>query len=111
MHAFPTRRSSDLAEVERRWRDRAHVTSTERQPLATGERPDGASAILDEEGVELPPEAGEGATLVPLEVDPASDDPEGATEAMVEVLAGLPDPLRGALDEGSAASRSGGTPN
>lgn len=99
------------AEVERRWPDGAHVTITERQPLATVERPDGSSAILDEEGVELPPEAGEGATLVPLEVDPASDDPEGATEAMVEVLAGLPDPLRGALDEVSAASRSDVTLN
>jgi len=94
------------AEVERRWPDGVHVTITERQPLAAVAQPDGSSAILDEEGVELPPEAGEGATLVPLEIDPASDDPEGATEAMVEVLAGLPDPLRGSLVEVSAASRS-----
>lgn len=94
------------AEVERRWPDGAHITVTEREPLAAVTRPDGSSAILDEEGVELPAEAGEGAALVPLVIDPGSDDPEGATEAMVEVLAGLPDPLHEALEEITASSRS-----
>src|SRR5699024_2601984 len=63
------------AEVERRWPDGPHVTLTARQPSASVERPDGPTAILHEECVEPPPEAGGGATLVPLEVHPASDYP------------------------------------
>lgn len=94
------------AEVERRWPDGAHVTVTEREPLAAVTGPDGSSAVLDEDGVELPDPAGEGDDLVPLKIDPASGDPDGAAQAMVEVLAGLPDPLREALVEVTAASRS-----
>lgn len=99
------------AEVERDWPDGVHITVAESVPVATLARPDGSTAIIDEGGAELPAAAGEGASLVPLTVDPGSSDPDGATEAMVEVLSGLPEPLRGAVTDITAASRSDVTLN
>src|SRR5690606_26410182 len=78
----------------------------EREPLATVARPDGTTAVVDAEGVELPAEAAEGATLVPLTVGAGSADAEGAADAMIEVLAELPPELRAATSAVSATSRS-----
>lgn len=99
------------AEVDRDWPDGVHITVTESVPAATLARPDGSTAVIDEGGAELPAAAGEGAALIPLTVDPGSSDPDGATEAMVEVLNGLPEPLRGAVTDITAASRSDVTLN
>lgn len=99
------------AEVERDWPDGVHITVTESVPLASLARPDGSTVILDEDGTELPAAAGEGTTLTPLTVDAGSSDPDGATEAMVEVLGGLPEGLRGSVTGLTAASRSDVTLN
>ena len=94
------------AQVERRWPDGMHVTVVEAEPVAQLTRADGTAAVVDASGAELPPEAAEGATLVPLTVAPTSQDPEGAAEALTEVLAELPDPLRPALQGMTASSPS-----
>ena len=62
--------------------------------------------MVDASGEELPAAAAEGATLVPMTVQGGAADPEGAAATMSEVLASLPDPLRGAVREVSASSTS-----
>lgn len=94
------------AEVERRWPDGMHVTVVESEPVSQLTRPDGTVAILDEAGEELPAAAAEGATLVPLSVGATSQNPDGATEAMIEVLAELPDQLRPSVQDMTASSPS-----
>lgn len=94
------------AEVHRDWPDGATVTVTEREAVAQLTRQDGSTAVLDAQGVELPAAAAEGAELVPLTVAPDAEDPDGATEAMSEVLASIPAPLRGAVVDMTASTRS-----
>lgn len=93
-------------EVDRHWPDGARITITEAVPVAMLTRTDGTTAVLDATGEELPAAAAEGETLVPLTVDGGSADPEGATAAMSEVLAEIPSPLRGAVQEVTASSTS-----
>ncbi|MGP9537880.1 cell division protein FtsQ/DivIB [Brachybacterium sp. AOP43-C2-M15] len=93
-------------EVERDWPDGVRVTVTESEPVGLLTRTDGSTAVVDAEGEELPGAAGEGAELVPLTVDPAAADPDGAAIAMSRVLAGMPEPLRGAVQEVTASSAS-----
>lgn len=94
------------AEVDRVWPDGMTVTVTEAAPVAQLTRADGSTAVVDAAGEELPAAAGEGATLVPMTVQGGAADPEGAAATMSEVLASLPDPLRGAVREVSASSTS-----
>jgi cell division protein FtsQ len=94
------------AEVERSWPDGVTVTVTEATPVAQLTRADGSTAIVDAAGEELPAEAAEGASLVPMTVEAGAADPEGAAETMSEVLASLPEPLRGAVREVTASSTS-----
>ncbi|WP_263312217.1 cell division protein FtsQ/DivIB, partial [Brachybacterium atlanticum] len=94
------------AEVDRSWPDGMTVTVTEAAPVAQLTRADGSTAVVDAAGEELPAAAGEGATLVPMTVQGGAADPEGAAATMSEVLATLPDPLRGAVREVSASSTS-----
>ena len=96
----------ESASVERTWPDGIRVTVRERTPIATVATADGGTAVVDAEGKELPAAAAEGATLVPLTVANGSSDPEGATDAMLEVLAELPADLRGSTSAVSASSRS-----
>ena len=94
------------AEVDRSWPDGMTVTVTEAAPVAQLTRADGSTAVVDAAGEELPAAAAEGATLVPMTVQGGAADPEGAAATMSEVLASLPDPLRGAVREVSASSTS-----
>ena len=94
------------AEVDRAWPDGMTVTVTEAAPVAQLTRADGSTAVVDAAGEELPAAAAEGATLVPMTVQGGAADPEGAAATMSEVLASLPDPLRGAVREVSASSTS-----
>lgn len=94
------------AEVDRAWPDGMTVTVTEAAPVAQLTRADGSTAVVDAAGEELPAAAAEGATLVPMTVQGGAADPEGAAATMSEVLAALPDPLRGAVREVSASSTS-----
>lgn len=96
----------EQAEVERRWPDGMHVTVVESEPAGLLTRMDGSTVVISRAGEELPPAAAEGTTLVPMTVAPTSQDAAGATEAMTEVLAELPDPLRGALRDVQASSAS-----
>ncbi|MFC7373857.1 cell division protein FtsQ/DivIB [Brachybacterium sp. GCM10030267] len=96
----------ESAEVERAWPDGVHVTVTEATPVAQLTRTDGSTAVLDAQGQELPAAAAEGATLVPFVLDENSSDPEGATAAMSEVLAAMPETLRGSVQKVSASSDS-----
>ncbi|MFC0675796.1 cell division protein FtsQ/DivIB, partial [Brachybacterium hainanense] len=93
-------------EVERSWPDGVRVRVAERTPIASVTAADGTTAILDGEGVELPAAAAEGASLTPLVVETGSGDPEGATEAMIEVLDRMPPDLRGATSSVTASTRS-----
>lgn len=93
-------------DVERDWPDGVRVTVTEETPVALLTKTDGTTAVLDAQGQELPAAAGEGASLVPLAVDDGSADPEGAATAMSEVLASVPDSLRGSVQEVTASSAS-----
>lgn len=94
------------AEVERRWPDGMHVSVVESQPAAQLTRADGTTAVVDAAGEDLPAAAAEGATLLPLTVAPTSQDPDGAAEAMIQVLAELPAPLRPAVTGMTASSPS-----
>ena len=94
------------AEVDRAWPDGMTVTVTEAAPVAQLTRADGSTAVVDAAGEELPAAAAEGATLVPMTVQGGAADPEGAAATMSEVLASLPEPLRGAVREVSASSTS-----
>lgn len=94
------------AQVERRWPDGMHVTVVEAQPVAQLTRADGTTVVVDDAGAELPPVAAEGASLVPLTVAPTSQDPEGAAEALTEVLAEMPATLRPSLQGMTASSPS-----
>ncbi len=93
-------------EVERDWPDGVRVTVTEEPPVALLTKTDGTTSVVDAQGQELPAAAGEGASLVPLAVDDGSADPEGAATAMSEVLASVPDQLRGSVQEVAASSAS-----
>ncbi len=93
-------------EVHRQWPDGVSVQITEASAVAELTRTDGTTAIIDAAGEELPAAAAKGATLVPLEVASGSADPEGAAAAMSEVLAEVPEPLRGALTGITASSAS-----
>lgn len=94
------------AEVDRSWPDGVTVTITEAEPVAVLTTTDGTSAVIDGTGKELPAEAGEGAELIPLTVDGGSADPEGAATALSEVLASIPDSLRGSVQKMTASSAS-----
>jgi cell division protein FtsQ len=94
------------AEVDRVWPDGMSITVTEATPVAQLTRADGSTAVVDDAGEELPAEAAEGASLVPLTVEGGAADPEGAAATMSDVLATLPDPLRGATTEITASSTS-----
>lgn len=96
----------DSVEVERSWPDGVRISVTETAPIALLTKTDGATAVIGAEGQELPAAAGEGASLVPLAVAGGSADPEGAAEAMADVLAAMPEPLRGAVQEVTASSAS-----
>ena len=96
----------ESAQVERRWPDGMHVTVVESEPVGHLTRADGTVAVLDAAGEELPAAAAEGATLIPLRVGTTSQDPDGAAEAMTEVLAELPDPIRPAVQDMTATSPS-----
>ena len=96
----------ESAEVHRSWPDGATVTITESEPVAVLTTTDGTSAVIDGSGQELPADAGEGAELIPLTVDGGSADPEGAATALSEVLASMPDSLRGSVQEMTASSAS-----
>ncbi|MBE9404374.1 FtsQ-type POTRA domain-containing protein [Brachybacterium sp. Marseille-Q2903] len=96
----------ESAQVERRWPDGMHVTVVESEPVAHLTRADGTVAVIDAAGEELPAAAAEGATLIPLRVGTTSQDPDGAAEAMTEVLAELPDPIRPAVQDMTATSPS-----
>src|SRR5690606_10982836 len=94
------------AEVDRAWPDGMTVTVTAAAPVAQLTRADGSTGVVDAAGEELPAAAAEGATLVPMTVQGGAADPEGAAATMSEVLASLPEPLRGAVREVSASSTS-----
>jgi len=94
------------AEVARAWPDGVTVTVTEATPVAQLTRADGSTAVVDAAGEELPAASAEGATLVPMTVEGGAADPEGAATTMSEVLATLPEPLRGAVREVTASSTS-----
>ena len=96
----------ESVEVERAWPDGVQITVTETDPIAQLTRTDGTVAVIGADGQELPAAAGEGAALVPLAVEGGSGDPEGAAAAMTDVLAGMPEPLRGAVQEVTASSSS-----
>lgn len=96
----------ESAEVRRSWPDGATVTITESEPVAVLTTTDGSSAVIDSTGQELPAAAGEGAELIPLTVDGGSADPEGAATALSEVLASMPDGLRGSIQTMTASSAS-----
>lgn len=96
----------ESAEVHRSWPDGATVAITEAEPVAVLTRTDGTSAVIDGSGQELPADAGEGAELIPLTVDGGSADPEGAESALSEVLASMPDGLRGSVQTMTASSAS-----
>ena len=94
------------AEVSRRLPDEVVVTVTERTAAAKLVEADGTTTVIDAEGVALPRVAGEGSSLVPLAVESGATDPEGAAEAMTQVLATLPEDLLGAVTAVSASTRS-----
>lgn len=83
------------AEVSRSWPHGVAVTIVEREPLATVTEAGGSTVIVDAEGVPLPDAAAQDRHLVPLQVGEGSVDDAGATHAMLDVLAALPDDLRG----------------
>lgn len=92
------------AQVERRWPHGMRVQVTERTPLATVTEPGGATVIVDADGVPLPDAAGKGHQLVPLQVEDGADDPSGSTRAMLDVVASLPQDLRGRIGAVTASS-------
>ncbi|WP_299299823.1 cell division protein FtsQ/DivIB [uncultured Brachybacterium sp.] len=96
----------ESVEAERIWPDGVRVSITEAAPVGLLTKADGTTAVVDAGGQELPPAAGEGASLVPLLVAGGSADPEGAAAAMTDVMAGMPEPLRGAVQKVTASSRS-----
>lgn len=96
----------DTVEVERVWPDQVRISITETAPIGVLTTLDGSTVVVGEDGEELPAAAGEGESLVPLAVASGSTDPEGAAQAMSEVLAEMPDSLRGAVSEVSASSTS-----
>lgn len=96
----------ESVEVDRAWPDGVRVSITEAAPVALLSKTDGATAVVDGSGQELPAAAGEGASLVPFTITGGSADPEGAAAAMSEVYAGMPEPLHGAVQEVSASSTS-----
>lgn len=99
----------DAVEVERIWPDGVRISITEAAPVGLLTKADGTTAVVDAGGQELPAAAGEGASLIPLAVAGGSADPEGAAQAMIDVMAGMPEPLRGAVQQVTASSQSGVT--
>ncbi|WP_422117027.1 cell division protein FtsQ/DivIB [Brachybacterium sp. UNK5269] len=96
----------ESVEAERVWPDGVRVSITETAPVALLTGPDGTTAVVDARGRELPAAAGQGANLVPIAVRAGSGDPDGAAAAMSEVLAGTPEPLRGAIRTVTASGPS-----
>lgn len=96
----------ESADVQRSWPDGVTVRITEAEPVALLTMTDGSTTVVDGTGAELPAEAAEGAELIPLTVDAGSADPEGAAEALSEVLASLPEGLRGSVQKMTASSAS-----
>ncbi|GAA1488509.1 cell division protein FtsQ/DivIB [Brachybacterium sacelli] len=96
------------AKVERAWPDGVRVSVTEATPVGTLTRTDGSTAVIDAQGRELPEAASEaaGSELVPLTADGGAADPEGAAAAMSEVLASMPESLRGSVEKMTATSAS-----
>ena len=94
------------AEVERSWPDGVRVSVTEATPVGMLTRTDGSTAVVDAQGQQLPEAAAEGAELVPLTVGAGAADPEGAAVAMSEVLASMPEDLRGSVQSVAASSAS-----
>lgn len=97
------------AQVDRQWPDTVVVRVTEREAVATLKKADGAEVIVDRSGAELPGAAGQGKQLVPMAVGAGAKDAEAATETMLEVLAALPDSIKGSVQSVSATSRSDAT--
>lgn len=94
------------AEVHRSWPDGMSITVTERTAIASVTQQDGATVLLDAEGIELPEGAGEGASPVPLTVAADAADPDGAQSAMIDVLAQMPGSLRTGMTGMTASSPS-----
>ncbi|MGY5763804.1 cell division protein FtsQ/DivIB [Brachybacterium sp. DNPG3] len=96
----------ESAVVERSWPDGLAITVTERTARAVITRQDGSTAVVDGTGTELPSAAADGQTLVPLAVGADSQDPDGASAAMIAVVDGMPESLRGGITAMTASSRS-----
>jgi cell division protein FtsQ len=96
------------ATVQRDWPDGITVEVTEREPLAELTGPDGTEQILDADGVVLPAESAKGSDtdLVPLTIAEDVTEPEPVGDAMLEVLASLPEDLRGQVTEIKASTPS-----
>ncbi|UYG15569.1 FtsQ-type POTRA domain-containing protein [Brachybacterium huguangmaarense] len=94
------------ATVERQWPDGMHVTVTERRPLATVTDAAGTTVIVDADGKALPDAAGKGHELVSLQVGEGAVDHSAATSAMLDVLASLPEDLRGRVTAITATTAS-----
>lgn len=93
-------------DVQRVWPDGVRVSITETAPIAVLTELDGSTAVIGEDGERLPAAAAKGKSLVPLEVTSGSSDAEGAAAAMSEVLAKMPESLRGSVTGVSASSSS-----
>lgn len=95
------------AEVSRRFPDKVSVKITERAPLAEVRTGSGDTEIIDEDGVRLPEDAAsEDTPLVPLTLAKGTKDEDATRTAMLEVLAALPEDLRGTVSDISASTPS-----
>ena len=94
------------AEVQRVWPHGVQVSITEREPIAQLVGPDGSSAPVDADGVELPAEAmaGQDEALPTLTVKPDAKDPDAAAAAMTEVMGDLPTELRSRASDVQAST-------
>jgi len=94
------------ASVERQWPDGMHVIVTERLPLAIVTDAAGTTVIVDADGKALPDAAGTDHDLVSLQVGEGAADHGAATSAMLDVLASLPEDLRGRVTAITATTAS-----
>lgn len=94
------------ATVERDWPHGITVTVHEREPLATVAEPGGSTVVVDSDAVPLPDAAAKGRHLVPLQVGDGARNADTATHAMLDVLASLPEDLRGRVSAVTATTAS-----